>query len=187
MKRVIAALFAGVLTFGSVYGLAASLNLTSDSLGAGTAVVASCQAATLNATYTRPFQVHGSIGPSCAVAQWSEGKLTVWTHSQGVYPLRQHLARVMRMSDASIIAVHVEGSGCYGHNGADDVACDASLVARATGGRPVKLQWMRDDEFQWEPYGSAMVMKLGGGLLPTMNNCVPGRRCLIRGKISPVK
>ena len=57
-----------------------------------------------------------------------------------------------------------KASGCYGHNGADDVALDAALVARATGGRPVKLQWMRDDEFQWEPYGSAMVMKLSGGL-----------------------
>jgi nicotinate dehydrogenase subunit B len=115
---------------------------------------------TIEAKYTRPYQCHASIGPSCAVAQVKDGKLTVWTHSQGVYPLRQHLARVMRMSDASIIAVHVEGSGCYGHNGADDVACDASLVARATGGRPVKLQWMREDEFGWEPYGSAMVMKL---------------------------
>jgi len=115
---------------------------------------------TIEAKYTRPYQCHASIGPSCAVAQVKDGKLTVWTHSQGVYPLRQHLARVMRMSEASIIAVHVEGSGCYGHNGADDVACDASLVARATGGRPVKLQWMREDEFGWEPYGSAMVMKL---------------------------
>ena len=115
---------------------------------------------TIEAKYTRPYQCHASIGPSCAVAQVKDGKLTVWTHSQGVYPLRQHLARVMRMSDASIIVVHVEGSGCYGHNGADDVACDASLVARATGGRPVKLQWMREDEFGWEPYGSAMVMKM---------------------------
>ena len=115
---------------------------------------------TIEAKYTRPYQCHASIGPSCAVAQVKDGKLTVWTHSQGVYPLRQHLARVMRIPEASIIAVHVEGSGCYGHNGADDVACDASLVARATGGRPVKLQWMREDEFGWEPYGSAMVMKL---------------------------
>jgi CO/xanthine dehydrogenase Mo-binding subunit len=115
---------------------------------------------TVDATYTRPYQCHASIGPSCAVAQVKDGKLTVWTHSQGVYPLRQHLARVMRMNEASVTAVHVEGSGCYGHNGADDVACDASLVARATAGRPVKLQWMREDEFGWEPYGSPMVMKM---------------------------
>lgn len=118
------------------------------------------QVSTVEATYTRPFQCHASLGPSCAVAQMKDDKLTVWTHSQGVYPLRSHLARAMRMPDASITAIHVEGSGCYGHNGADDVACDAAFVARATQGRPVKLQWMREDEFGWEPYGSAMVMKL---------------------------
>ena len=118
------------------------------------------QVSTVEATYTRPFQCHASIGPSCAVAQMKDDKLSVWTHSQGVYPLRQHLARVMRMPEPSVTAIHVEGSGCYGHNGADDVACDAALVARATNGRPVKLQWMREDEFGWEPYGSAMVMKL---------------------------
>jgi len=115
---------------------------------------------TLGATYTRPYMCHASIGPSCAVAQMKDGKLTVWTHSQGVYPLRQHLARVTRLPVNSITAVHIEGSGCYGHNGADDVACDAALVARALKGRPVKLQWMREDEFGWEPYGSAMVMKM---------------------------
>ncbi len=129
-----------------------------------TSATAAAPARILNATYTRPFQVHGSIGPSCAVAQWSEGKLTVWTHSQGVFPLRGDLARVFATDPANIHCIHAEGAGCYGHNGADDVALDAALVARATGGRPVKLQWMSDDEFQWEPYGSAMVMKLSGGL-----------------------
>ncbi len=119
---------------------------------------------TLNAMYTRPYQCHGSIGPSCAVAQWQEGRLTVWTHSQGVYPLRSELAKAFAMEPANIRCIHTEGAGCYGHNGADDVAFDAALVARAAGGRPVKLQWMRDDEFMWEPYGSAMVMKLSGGL-----------------------
>ncbi len=118
------------------------------------------QVSTVEATYTRPYQCHASIGPSCAVAQVKDDKLSVWTHSQGVYPLRQHLARVMRMPEPSVTAIHVQGSGCYGHNGADDVACDAALIARATKGRPVKLQWMREDEFGWEPYGSAMVMKL---------------------------
>ncbi len=124
-----------------------------DVLGGGTVT-------TVEATYTRPFQSHGSIGPSCAVAQAKDGKFTVWTHSQGVFPLRAHLARVLRLPPADIVCTHVEGSGCYGHNGADDVACDAALLARATGGRPVKVQWMREDEFGWEPYGSAMVMKL---------------------------
>jgi len=129
-----------------------------------TSAAAAVPARTLNATYTRPFQVHGSIGPSCAVAQWQDGKLTVWTHSQGVFPLRGDLARAFATDAANIHCIHAESAGCYGHNGADDVALDAALIARATPGRPVKLQWMRDDEFQWEPYGSAMVMKLSGGL-----------------------
>jgi nicotinate dehydrogenase subunit B len=125
---------------------------------------ASAPAKTLEALYTRPFQCHGSIGPSCAVAQWEGQKLTVWTHSQGVFPLRADLAKVFGLKPGEIRCIHAEGSGCYGHNGADDVALDAALLARATGGRPVKLQWMREDEFMWEPYGSAMVMKLSGGI-----------------------
>jgi len=121
-------------------------------------------AKTLQARYTRPFQLHGSIGPSCAVAQWTDGKLRVWTHSQGVYPLRGDLANVFGIEPSAVRCTHAEGAGCYGHNGADDVALDAALLARATNGRPVKLQWMRDDEFMWEPYGSAMVMELGASL-----------------------
>jgi nicotinate dehydrogenase subunit B len=115
---------------------------------------------TVEAEYTRPFQAHGSIGPSCAVAQLKDGKYTVWTHSQGVFPLRTDMAKALKTSVANVTCTHVEGSGCYGHNGADDVACDAALLARATNGRPVKLQWSRDDEFAWEPYGSAMVIKM---------------------------
>lgn len=118
------------------------------------------QVSSVEATYTRPYQCHASIGPSCAVAQFKDGKLTVWTHSQGVYPLRVHLTRLTGLADTNITAIHVEGSGCYGHNGADDVAGDAALLARATAGRPVKLQWMREDEFGWAPFGSAMVLKL---------------------------
>jgi len=129
-----------------------------------TSASAPTPAKTLEALYTRPFQCHGSIGPSCAVAQWEAQKLTVWTHSQGVFPLRADLAKVFGLKPADIHCIHAEGSGCYGHNGADDVALDAALLARATGGRPVKLQWMREDEFMWEPYGSAMVMKLSGGI-----------------------
>ncbi len=119
---------------------------------------------TLEALYTRPYQLHGSIGPSCAVAQWRDDQLTVWTHSQGVFPLRADLAKAFNVDPKTIRCTHAEGAGCYGHNGADDVAFDAALVARAASGRPVKLQWMREDEFMWEPYGSAMVMKLAGGL-----------------------
>jgi CO/xanthine dehydrogenase Mo-binding subunit len=115
---------------------------------------------TVEAEYTRPFQAHGSIGPSCAVAQFKDGKYQVWTHTQGVFPLRTDLAKALKITVANVTCTHVEGSGCYGHNGADDVACDAALLSRATNGRPVKLQWMREDEFQWEPYGSAMIMKM---------------------------
>ena len=118
----------------------------------------------LAATYTKPYTCHGSIGPSCAVAQWTDGKLRVWTHSQGVFPLRADLAKVFAIEPKQIRCTHVEGSGCYGHNGADDVALDAALVARAIAGRAVKLQWMRDDEFGSEPYGSPMVVKMAGSL-----------------------
>jgi nicotinate dehydrogenase subunit B len=118
----------------------------------------------LQASFTRPFQAHASIGPSCAVAQWRDGALHVWSHTQGVFPLRAELAKVLNVPAANIVVTHREGSGCYGHNGADDVALDAALLARATHGRPVKLQWMREDEFRWEPYGSAMVIDLRAAL-----------------------
>ena len=115
-------------------------------------------ARTFDATYTKPYIAHGSIGPSTALAEFKDGKLTVWTHSQGVFPLRAELAGALKMPASDIRCIHAEGSGCYGHNGADDVALDAALLARAVAGRPVRLQWMRDDEFAWEPYGAAMVM-----------------------------
>ncbi len=107
----------------------------------------------VEATYHRPYQAHAAIAPSCAVAQVQDGKLTAWTHSQGVYPLRGTLARALKMQGGNIRCIHMEGAGCYGHNGADDVALDAALLARATNGRPVRVQWMRADEFMWEPYG----------------------------------
>ena len=116
-------------------------------------------ARTVEAVYTKPYMAHASIGPSCAVAELKDDQLTVWTHSQGVFPLRGELVKALKMPASAIRCVHEEGSGCYGHNGADDVAVDAALLARAVPGRPVRLQWMRDDEFKWEPYGPAMVMR----------------------------
>ena len=118
----------------------------------------------VEASYRRPYQAHASMGPSCSVAQLREGQLTVWTHSQGVFPLRGTLARTLGMKAPSIRCIHMEGAGCYGHNGADDVALDAALIARATNGRPVRVQWMRADEFMWEPYGPAMVMEAKGAV-----------------------
>ena len=106
--------------------------------------------------------MHGSIGPSCAVALWEDDSVTVWTHSQGVYPLRKALAELLGLPLDRVRCVHVEGSGCYGHNGADDVAADAALAARAVPGQPVRLQWMREQEHGWEPLGSAMVSRCGG-------------------------
>jgi nicotinate dehydrogenase subunit B len=119
---------------------------------------------TLEATYTRPYQSHGSIGPSCAVAQLNGDVMTVWTHTQGVYPDRQGVAEMLRVPPAKVRLIHVEGSGCYGHNGADDAAADAALIARELPGVPVRVQWMREQEHGWEPYGPAMVTKLKASL-----------------------
>ena len=119
---------------------------------------------TLEATYTRPYQAHGSIGPSCAIAQFADGTTTVWTHTQGVYPDRAGIAEMLRVPPASVRCIHVEGSGCYGHNGADDAAADAALIARELPGVPVRVQWMREQEHAWEPFGPAMVTKLKASL-----------------------
>ncbi|MEA3195677.1 MAG: nicotinate dehydrogenase subunit [Betaproteobacteria bacterium] len=118
----------------------------------------------LRASYSKPLIAHASIGPSCAIAQWKGGKLEIWSHTQGIFNLRKELALVLRMKEDDIVVRHAEGAGCYGHNGADDVALDAALLARAAGGRPVKLLWMRDDEFAWEPYGPAMLLELEAAL-----------------------
>ncbi len=116
------------------------------------------------AAYTKQFVAHASIGPSCAIARLRAGKLEVWTHSQGIFGLRHELSLVLGMPHEDIVVTHAEGAGCYGHNGADDAALDAALLARAAGGRPVKLQWMREDEFAWEPYGAAMAIELEASL-----------------------
>jgi CO/xanthine dehydrogenase Mo-binding subunit len=118
----------------------------------------------IEATYTRPYQSHGSIGPSCAVAQLVDGDMTVWTHTQGVYPDRAAIAEMLRVQPARVRLIHLEGSGCYGHNGADDAAADAALIARELPGVPVRVQWMRQQEHGWEPFGPAMVTKLKASL-----------------------
>ncbi|WP_431854869.1 molybdopterin cofactor-binding domain-containing protein [Azospirillum sp.] len=125
---------------------------------------ASGTAKTVEATFRRPYQMHASIGPSCAVGLMDGGRLTVWTHTQGVYPLRKAIAEMLRMPAENVHCVHLEGSGCYGHNAADDAGADAALLARALPGRPVRVQWMREDEHGWEPYGPAMVSKVRASL-----------------------
>ncbi|MBE7248131.1 MAG: molybdopterin-dependent oxidoreductase, partial [Actinomycetospora chiangmaiensis] len=110
----------------------------------------------LRARYRRPYQMHASIGPSCALAQFADGRLTVWSHAQGMFPLRQAIAEMLGLPEETVRCIHAEGSGCYGHNGADDAAADAALLARALPGRPVRVQYTREQEHCWEPYGTAM-------------------------------
>ena len=126
--------------------------------GAGTA------ARTLEATYTRHYQAHASIGPSCAVGHMKDGSLTVWSHTQGVYPDQEAISEMLGMPRERVRVVHMEGAGCYGHNGADDAAADAALIASKMPGVPVRVQWMREDEHRWEPFGSAMVGKVKASL-----------------------
>jgi nicotinate dehydrogenase subunit B len=116
------------------------------------------------AVYSKPYTMHGSIGPSCAVALYEEGKLYIWSSTQGVYPLRSTISDLTGLEEANIRVSGVRGSGCYGHNGADDVAADAALLAIAYPGKHIRLQWQRENEHQWEPYGSAMRMELAANL-----------------------
>jgi nicotinate dehydrogenase subunit B len=110
------------------------------------------------ATYTRMHVAHASVAPSCGLAQYRDGRLTVWTHSQGVYPLRDALARTLKLDPAAISVKHVQGPGCYGHNGADDAATDAAVIAFHRPGRPIRVRWRREEEFGFEPVSPAMVV-----------------------------
>jgi nicotinate dehydrogenase subunit B len=119
---------------------------------------------TIKRQYTRPYIAHASIAPSCAMAQWTGDHVHVWTHSQGVYLLRTDLALVLKLPVENITVEHMEGAGCYGHNGADDVALDAVLLAKAAGGRPVRVQWSREDEMTHAPFGAAMAVEIEADL-----------------------
>jgi CO/xanthine dehydrogenase Mo-binding subunit len=110
------------------------------------------------ATYTRMHIAHASIGPSCGLALYQDGHLQVWTHCQGVYPLRAALARTLKLDPAAISVKHVQGPGCYGHNGADDAAADAAVIAVRRPGQPVRVRWRREEEFGFEPVSPAMVV-----------------------------
>jgi CO/xanthine dehydrogenase Mo-binding subunit len=129
-----------------------------------TAPRAAAKVRTLRRRYSRPYIAHASIAPSCAIAQWDGDRLKVWTHSQGVYLLRSDLALVLKLPAENITVEHVEGAGCYGHNAADDVALDAVLLARATIGRPVRVQWSRADEMTHAPFGAAMGIEIEADL-----------------------
>lgn len=115
---------------------------------------------TLEARYERPYQMHASIAPSAAMALYDDDRLVVWSHTQGIYPLRASLAETLGMIEDAVELIHTPGAGCYGHNGADDAALDAALIARAIPGRPVLLKWTREDEHAWEPYAPAMAVEM---------------------------
>jgi nicotinate dehydrogenase subunit B len=124
-------------------------------------------ARTVRRQYSRPFIAHAAMAPSCAIAQWNgRDRLHIWSHCQGAYGLRADTALALGIPPENIVVEHVEGAGCYGHNGADDVAFDAVLLARAAevGGRPVRVQWSREDELAWAPMGAAMAIELEADL-----------------------
>ncbi|HEV2612236.1 MAG TPA: molybdopterin cofactor-binding domain-containing protein [Noviherbaspirillum sp.] len=117
----------------------------------------------MDRTYVWPYQLHASIGPSCAVADWRSDRMTVWAGSQNPHVLRADLAKLMDLPDVAIDVIRMEAAGCYGRNCADDVAADAALLSRAVG-HPVRVQLTREQEHQWEPKGAAQLMEVRGGL-----------------------
>jgi CO/xanthine dehydrogenase Mo-binding subunit len=117
-----------------------------------------------SAVYSRQFQAHASMSPSMAIAQKTGEQLTVWSHTQGVYPLRGAIAKLVGLDAENVRLINAEASGCYGQNGADDASADAAVIAMHMPGRPIRLQWSRADEFLGEPYGSAMATKISAGL-----------------------
>jgi len=117
-----------------------------------------------SASYYKPYMMHGSIGPSCSVAIYKNNRLQLWSHSQGVFPLRESLSPLLGIPVENIDITGVPGSGCYGHNGADDVTAEAAILAIANPGKHIRLQWSREDEHAWEPYGSAMLMDVSARL-----------------------
>ena len=119
---------------------------------------------TLTAEFTRPFLAHASVAPSCAIARWDGGSVTVWCHSQGIFLLRAAIAAGLGLQATQVTVHYMEGAGVYGQNGADDVAMDAVLLARAVPGRAVRVEWTREDEMCWAPLGPAMLARLSASL-----------------------
>jgi nicotinate dehydrogenase subunit B len=118
----------------------------------------------VTATYSKPYLSHGSLGPSCGLALWQDRRLTVWTHAQGVFPLRATLSSGLGLDPESIDVHHMQGPGNYGHNGSDDAAFDAAVIALQREGKPIRVQWRREDEFACAPVGTAMLIELSAEL-----------------------
>jgi CO/xanthine dehydrogenase Mo-binding subunit len=117
----------------------------------------------LNATYDFAIHTHGSMGPSCAVAEFKDGKLTSWSASQATHNLRKQLAKMFDTGVENVRCIYLEGSGCYGRNGHEDAAADAALLAKISG-RPVRVQWSRADEHGWDPKGPPTLIDLRAAL-----------------------
>lgn len=124
------------------------------------APAAGADADALELTVSRPYVAHASMGPSAALARFADGTLEICSHGQGMHPLRRNLALALEMDEAAIHCRHIDGPGCYGHNGADDAALDAAIVALERPGRWVRAQWRREEEFGFEPVGPAMLVKV---------------------------
>src|SRR5947207_3056575 len=148
-------------------------------------------------TYIWPYQMHASIGPSCAVADYQENQTRVWSGTQNPHHLRTELARLIHRREAEIEVIRMEAAGCYGRNCADDVSADAVLLSRAVG-RPVRVQLTREQEHAWEPKGTAQLMDVNGGLnadgsvagydfaTSYPSNGAPTLALLLTGRVAPV-
>jgi CO/xanthine dehydrogenase Mo-binding subunit len=119
---------------------------------------------TVRHEYLRPFVAAASMGPACALARWTDGTAEVWVPTQSVYNLRAELADALGVAAEQVVVRHVDGPGCYGHNGTDDAAFEAALVSRLLGGRCVRLQWSREEELALAPFGAAMVVAIEADL-----------------------
>ncbi|PZP42700.1 MAG: aldehyde dehydrogenase [Azospirillum brasilense] len=151
----------------------------------------------LTRTYVWPYQMHASIGPSCAVAEWRPDGLTVWSGTQNPFLMRADLARLLDMPEAAIVVERLEAAGCYGRNCADDVTADAALLSRAVGA-PVRVQLTREQEHAWEPKGAAQVIDVRGALdleggpafydfeTRYPSNLAPTLPLILTGKIAPI-
>jgi CO/xanthine dehydrogenase Mo-binding subunit len=118
----------------------------------------------MEASYSRPYVAHASMAPSCALAEYRNGHLSVWSHTQGPYPLQTALASVLGIAKDAITVRHAHGAGCYGHNGADDVAVDAAVIAMQVPDQCIRVQWRREEEFGFEPVGPAMHITIRAAL-----------------------
>jgi len=118
-----------------------------------------------SAAYFKPYHLHGSIGPSAAIAEFRDNRLTIYSHSQGPHVVRAAISQALDMDLDQITVIHAENAGCYGHNGADDAAMDAAMLARQYPGHPIFLQWQREDEHLWEPFSPAMLVELDASVI----------------------